>query len=205
MTVAEAHSIPGGVVPTIAIRIHCLAQLFDTLDPSPLRQRTLDYDAERYILSSASEYSPSEPLRLLIFLPESLRTQVAEVADGIHEHFRLAHAQGERRYRRRMRIAAISLGAGLLVLAISLGLRNLLSDVVGRGLAAGLAEGLLIIGWVAMWRPIEILLYEHWESHLGHAETDRLSRIPVDYSFLSDAESSSVIRSGRQPPLMGKE
>ncbi|HEX9126930.1 MAG TPA: hypothetical protein VF948_11040 [Methylomirabilota bacterium] len=27
------------------------------------------------------------------------------------------------------------------------------------------AEGLLIVGWVAMWRPLEIFLYEWWPIH----------------------------------------
>lgn len=34
-------------------------------------------------------------------------------------------------------------------------------------LVEGLEEGLLILGWVMMWRPIDILLFEYWESHLG--------------------------------------
>ncbi len=176
------------MMATIEIRVRSLGQLFDPLDPSPLREKALDPRAESYILACAEEQPPREPLRLLIYLPEALRAHAADSADAIHEHFSLAHAQGERRFRRRMRIGGASLGAGLAILALSVGLRSLLRDIEGQALAQGLAEGLLILGWVAMWRPVEILLFEHWESHLDHAMLDRLASIPVEFSFLPDVE-----------------
>ena len=185
----ESASVTPGTAVMIEIRIRTLTQLFDSLDPAPLRERALDHAAERYILSAAGEQLPSELLRLRILLPELLRSSTAEATEGIHEHFRLAHAQGERLYRRRLRIGAFALVAGLVVLAASVALRSLLRDVAERRLADGLAEGLLIIGWVAMWRPIDILLYEHWESHLDHNVLDQLARIPVDYSFVRDGAS----------------
>jgi hypothetical protein len=179
-------------VGTIEIRIHSLAELFDPLDPSPFHQRALDRGAESYILACAGDHPAREPLRLLVHHPESLHAHGVEMADGIHGHFRRAHARGERQFRRRMRIGAISLGAGLIILAASARLRNLLGDVEGRGLAVGLAEGLLILGWVAMWRPIEILLYEHWESHLDHAVLDRLASIPVEFLILPDTGGPGI-------------
>jgi hypothetical protein len=78
-------------------------------------------------------------------------------------------------------------GHSLIVLALSVALRGLLGGANGRGLGAGLAEGVLILGWVAMWRPIEILLYEHWESHLDHGVLERLADIPVDYFLFTGA------------------
>ena len=74
-----------------------------------------------------------------------------------------------------------------IVLALSVGLQGWLGDANGRGPGAGFAEGLLILGWVAMWRPFEILLYEHWESHLDHAVLDRLAGVAVEYSIRTDA------------------
>jgi hypothetical protein len=133
-------------------------------------------------------------LRLLIHCPESLRVHVVEMADGIHEHFRRTHARGERQFRRRMRIGAASLGAGLVMLAVSVGLRSLLHDVEARALAQGLSEALLILSWVAMWRPVEILLFEHWESHLDHAVLDRLAGIPVEFVILPVAVRASTDR-----------
>lgn len=172
---------------TIEIRIRSLAQLFDPLDPAPLPERALDRNAESYILGCAGKHRLTEPLRLLVHLPESLRPHAAAATDAIHQHFHRTHAQGERTFRRRMRIGGFALAAALGVLAASLGLRSLLSNVEGRPLVQGLEEGLLILGWVAMWRPVEILLFEHWESHLDHAMMERLASIPIGFVFQPDA------------------
>ena len=56
----------------------------------------------------------------------------------------------------------ISLAIGLLFLVACLGLRSALASstlLTDRTIAD---EGLLIVGWVAMWRPTEVLLYEWW-------------------------------------------
>ena len=169
----------------VALRIRSLASLFDALDLAPLHQRALNRDAERYILGSAGSDRSKEPIRLLIHLPESLRADTADVSDAIHDHFRRAHEQGERIFRRRLRIGGVSLGVALGVLAGSIWLRSLLRDIEGRALVQGIEEGLLILGWVAMWRPVEILLFEHWESHQDHAMLLRLASIPIEFVFPS--------------------
>ncbi|CAN5914378.1 hypothetical protein BH11GEM1_BH11GEM1_23060 [soil metagenome] len=172
---------------TIEIHIHTLAELFNPLDPSPLHARALASSAERYLISCAGARRANASLHLIVHCPASLRAHGTQMADGIHEHFRSMHALGQREFKRRLRRGAGALAGGVIVLALSVGLRGLLGDTNGRGLGAGFAEGLLILGWVAMWRPIEILLYEHWESHLDHAVLDRLAGVAVDYSFRTDA------------------
>ena len=42
-----------------------------------------------------------------------------------------------------------------------------------------LDQGLLIVGWVAMWRPLEIFLYDWWPILREQRLYDRLSRIEV--------------------------
>lgn len=168
---------------TIEIRIRRPAQLFDALDLAPLRERALDRKAERYILSRAGTCRPTDALRLLVHLPESLRAHAADMTDAIHEHFRLAHAQGERNFRRRLRVGGRTLAVAVGVLAGSFWLRSLLSDVPSRALVQGLEEGLLILGWVAMWRPVEILLFERWESHPDHTRLEKLASMPIEFVF----------------------
>ena len=171
---------------TIEIRIRSLTQLLDVLDPAPLHESALDRNAESYVLGCAGRHRPTEPLRLVVHLPESLRAHTDDATNAIHEHFRRTHAQGERNFRRRMRIGGFALVAASGVLAASFALRSLLSNVEGQALIEGLGEGLLILGWVAMWRPVEILLFEHWESHLDHAMLERLASVPIEFVFRPD-------------------
>ena len=45
---------------TIELRVEELAQLFETLDPLPFRERDLDKDAEEFIVSWARELQRAE-------------------------------------------------------------------------------------------------------------------------------------------------
>lgn len=74
----------------IEIRIRSLAQLFDSLDPSPFHQRGLNRDAASYIVDCAAEHAPNEPLRLLIHVPDRVRPHVADATQAIRSHFRFA-------------------------------------------------------------------------------------------------------------------
>jgi hypothetical protein len=165
----------------IEIRVGDLAQLFDPLDPSLTHRRALAGSVASYILARAEAQGAQEPLRLVVYGPESLRTHATEIVQGIQEHFRLAHAKGQKRFARRMRIGGVTLGGGLVVLVLSIALRSLLRSAYPGSMADGIGEGLLILGWVAMWRPVHILLFERWESHLDHAVLDRLARVEVRF------------------------
>jgi len=178
---------------TIDIRIQRIDQLLDSLDPSPFHEneKALRGDAENYIVDLASEYGRAEPLRLIVHAPVSIKPHAAEIVRAVHAHFERAHAQCRRRYQRRMRIGRTLLVAGTAVLGIALLLRALLGDPGGRAAIVAAGEGLLILGWVAMWRPLEILLFERLENHWQSALLRRLTRIPVDFAFDVNAPGGS--------------
>jgi len=46
------------------------------------------------------------------------------------------------------------------------------------------AEGLLIVGWVAMWGPLDIFLYGWWPIRSRYKLFDRLARIDVEMRSL---------------------
>ena len=170
---------------TIDIRIQHIGQLFDSLDPSPFREneKALSCDAENHIVDFAGEYGRADPFRFIVHAPASIEQHAAEITRAIHAHFTLAHAQCRRRYRRSMRIGRSLLIAGIAVLGIALLLRALLGDPGDRATIVAVSEGLLILGWVAMWRPLEILLFERLENHQNGALFQRLAQIPVEFEF----------------------
>lgn len=171
---------------TIDIRIRTLAQLFDSLDPSPFHERGLDREAGKYILDSASESPPHELLRILIHAPENVRMRMDEATRAIHSHYRSGHAQAERRHRRRMRSGWVALLIGSAVMLMSLVLRALLGEWITTPVGQGVGEGLLILGWVVLWRPAELLLFERFENRQERQLLDRLAQIPVDFAVLPE-------------------
>ena len=46
-------------------------------------------------------------------------------------------------------------------------------------------------GWVAMWRPMEIFLYDWWPVRAEARLSDRLTAMPVRIAYTSDASSEA--------------
>src|SRR5690606_23821292 len=70
-----------------------------------------------------------------------------------------------------------SLVIGLAFLFACLWLRRSLAAVGNYGV---LPEGLLIIGWVALWRPVEIFLYDWWPIRRQQRRFEAIARMPVE-------------------------
>ena len=166
-------------MPDIDIRIRSLAQLYDAMDPAPFHDKALDPRAEAYILSCACEHAPNEPFKLRVFGPPALHEHAAEIASAVHAHFHLALLAAERHARQRMRTGRATLMLGLAVLGACLLLRGLLPQEPLAAMDA-VREGLLILGWVAMWRPVEILLFERWESRQDRQRLKALAHMQVE-------------------------
>lgn len=170
---------------TIDIRIRRIDQLLEPLGPSPFSENgeALRRDAEDHLVDFAGEYGRTEPLQLTVHAPMSIKPHAAEITRAIHAHFTLAHTRCRRRYLRRMRIGRALLIAGIAVLGIALLLRALLGDPGDRAVIEAIREGLLILGWVALWRPLDILLFERLDEHQSSALLQRLAQIPVGFEF----------------------
>ena len=85
-----------------------------------------------------------------------------------------------RQLRRLLRRGLVSLGIGIAFL-IAVWLAGQLAGRLlgGTGLGILFRESLLIVGWVAMWRPLEIFLYDWWPIAGERRLHGRLSRITV--------------------------
>jgi len=163
----------------IDLRLQTLSQLYDSLDPSPFREKSLDRAVESWLVECAEEHGPDRSLRLVVHAASEVLKQAAAVADAVHTHFRPALESAERRHRARLRIHRFAMLLGLVVLAVTLALRRLIGDL-GGDLSEVLGEGLLILGWVALWRPAEYLLFDTWEQRQSRRVLTRLSKVPVE-------------------------
>jgi hypothetical protein len=64
-----------------------------------------------------------------------------------------------------------------------MGLREVLHNVEAARWPRLLEEGLLIVGWVAMWRPLELLLYDWWPLLRRKRTFENLSRMRVEVTY----------------------
>ena len=170
-----------GLEAKIEINLTRLSQLFNSLDPSPFHERDLDHDAEEYIVDSAEEIPRQRPLCLVIHLPADQLPNVGsnDLGEAIHNYFDYRKTNEQRRLRLLFRDGRIALITGIAFLFCCVLLREVAFSF-GNGTAYRIiGEGMLIIGWVAMWRPLEIFLYE-WVPVRRRCRTlEKLSRMRV--------------------------
>lgn len=165
----------------IEINIARLPQLFNSFDPSPFHERDLDRDAEEYIIGSAEEISWQRLLTLVIHLPADQVPEkgAPDLGDAIHNYFAYRELHERRRLRMLFHDGRIALAIGIVFLFCCVLLRQLAFSFGNTAPSDLLSEGMLIIGWVAMWRPLEIFLYDWVPIRRRCQILAKLSKIPV--------------------------
>jgi hypothetical protein len=147
---------------TIELRLANSAQLFNTLDPFPFSEGDISADAERYIVEWAQDLPKDAPLVITIHLqaPETAGPPGPDLATAVTGWFAAkARSEGQalREHFRDGRRAFLIGFAGLaLCLAISFALTKRFDSPFARIVQ----ESLVIIGWVVIWRPAEMFLYD---------------------------------------------
>jgi hypothetical protein len=149
----------------IALQVEKVGQLFDTLDPMPFREKDLDRAAEDYIVSWARELPRNVPIRILIHMPaaEASGAHAQTVEQAVGRYFSYRADTLTKDLKELFRVGRYSLCVGLVVLAACITSGRMIARAPWSGdFGALFQEGLIILGWVANWRPIEIFLYDWW-------------------------------------------
>ena len=158
----SCHQQPSNTA-SIEVHVELIDQLFNSIDPSPFHTRDMDPAADAYIVNSAKTLPKDVPLVLIIHLdrPPTNEAKLGQVSRAIQTHFAAQAATTRLQLKDLFGRGRISLLISLSVLSLSIGLgkvsNNWLSEV---SMAQILHQSVLIGGWVAMWRPMEIFLYD---------------------------------------------
>jgi len=170
---------PSSAPHRIEVKVREKAQLFNSMDPSPFHEKDLDPDAEEFIESWAMEYPRKDPVHLIVHLENCPAGTEQEIENGVHHHFAIKEKLTWLELKRLLRNGRASLIIGSTCLALCLLAGQYLQKQPGTG-ESMLRESLTIAGWVAMWRPMEIFLYEWWPLRRRAQIYRKLSRMPVD-------------------------
>jgi hypothetical protein len=171
----------------IEVHVGELKQLFDAIDPSPFRDRDLDPKAEEFIVGWAKDLPRDSTLALVVDLDHEagLPDEAAALREAIHEFFRHRAETYRQRLRELFRVGRTSLMIGLVALAGAIALGDFLGTLVKSRIGEILRESLTIGGWVSMWRPLELFLYDWWPIRNEARLSDRLAAMPVRIRYAS--------------------
>jgi hypothetical protein len=169
----------------IDVQLKSSRQLFDGRDPAPFRERDLDEDAVEYIAGAVHELLPSTRMKFVFWISEEPepRLPAQEIVHAVRSHFDHEREQLDRQLRQHLRRGQLFLLVGLSVLVVFLSLAELTVVIPAVHVRQILREGLVIIGWVAMWRPLEVLLYDWWPLVQQRRLASRMVDVPVSVRY----------------------
>jgi hypothetical protein len=172
---------PGSRSP-LEVRVGELKQLFNAMDPAPFRERDLDPNAVDFIVDWARELPAGQRLELIVQLGREPAAPEASavVREAVHEYFSGSALAKRRELRHLLRVGRKSLMIGVLFVAAAIVIGDLVSGLVGRFDYGRLVQESVVIGaWVALWRPLEIFLYDWWPLVQEARLYDRLASMSV--------------------------
>jgi hypothetical protein len=166
----------------ITIRVRTIAQLFNSFDPSPFRERDIDDNVEAFIYDWVRELPNAAPFTLVVYLPseEAAKPDAARLGEAFRHYFLDRVNSADLELRELFRVGRQALVVGVTVLAVCLTASQLLAPLIPNATLAGVVrESLIIVGWVANWRPIEIYLYDWWPIRRRRRLLTRIADAPV--------------------------
>jgi hypothetical protein len=178
----------------LELHVGQMRQLFNAMDPAPFRERDLDPNAEEYIVDWGRETHAGAPLGLVVRLSREPATPecAALLLDAVHCYFRQRAEATRRKLRQLFRVGRVSLLIGLAFLAGAIVIGEFVASLVGKASYGGIIkESFVIGGWVALWRPLEIFLYDWWPIRAEATLFDRLSEMDVRVLDASPATAAA--------------
>jgi hypothetical protein len=161
----ERSMTPAITDDVIELRVDNVDQLFHTLDPFPFRERDLDREAEEYIVGWARELADDQPIKIVVHVPnnEPQARAAQDLEEAFHRYFAYRAGILQRDLKELFRVGRRSLAIGVPILVTCLISAHLASGfLIESPIKRLVEESLLILGWVANWRPLEIFLYDWW-------------------------------------------
>lgn len=168
----------GTAVATVSIHVRHLAQLFNSLDPSPFWDRDLDREAAEFIEEEFSEKRAERAWHLHVHTNEG-DSLAADLQAAVEHYYERLAGSARRRLRDEMRLAQIALLGGLTIFLLSMTARGILGGVFHGSLPRVLDEGLIVLAWLALWRPAESLIYGWVPQYRKRRLYERLAAIQV--------------------------
>ncbi|MDV0447272.1 hypothetical protein MsAg5_11520 [Methanosarcinaceae archaeon Ag5] len=170
-------------IEVIEIELSSVEQVYNHMDPSPFYDKELDANAEQYLLSALDEIPLKKEAMLVIYVQTKKLTEKKEtiLKDSIHRHFERKAKSLDRQAHKKTKRVTYSAIFGIIFLGLCLTISyKLTTQTSPESYYQILGQGLVVIGWVALWDPTEYFLFDWWEPRKEIAECKKISKIAIE-------------------------
>lgn len=165
-------------------------QLYNERDPAPFRDRDLDPKFVIYLVSAVEEfpYRTNMKIRILTSDNDDLKSENSlTIEESIRAYFRYESKLSKSKLRKRLRTARYFAVVGLITLIACLSLAQFIASIKFSPTITEIGSvSFIIIGWVAMWHPVEALLYDWWPIREQRQYYDKIAKMDVEVAAATD-------------------
>lgn len=150
---------------TITVDVQTIDQLFSDFDPTPFHDESLNAHASEYLESEGLRLPPKAGIVIALAARDQPATpdDVERFRSVLKAHFGHQASLQNDEFHLTLTNGLKSLAIGLTILAAcTAASQGLAGAPIREGLRQGLSDGISMLGWVANWRPIELLFYDWW-------------------------------------------
>jgi hypothetical protein len=169
-------------VSVVRLELAEASELFVAPPYDPLSGRLERQPGVERLLRHLQASRPPGPQTLEIVAAETRPAEVelADIRKAVSAFCRAETDEARDSIRLTRRRGLQALWIGLPALAVCLAASGLSSTLLGGGALGNLlSNSFVIAGWVAMWRPAELLLYEWWPFRQRIRHLEQLSRMEI--------------------------
>ncbi len=178
-------------VSTIRVEVRSLDRLLNP-EASPFPGPRLDPAAGERILNMVRSSPKATSFMVEFTVPATDLGRENELHKALDILAREAMEDAEKELREIYRNGRVSLFVGFLAVAVLLGITELLGLVGGDSTTVkAITESLVIVYWVILWRPAELLLYDHFPARRRRRAARALAR--ADVHLVSAAGSGRMV------------
>jgi hypothetical protein len=165
----------------IQVRVATVEGIFNPMDPTPLEERSLNQEVADWIEEWAEDFDKDHEITVEIYVADGrFAGRELAIVNGLHNHFEYRAWQSGRELSKLMREGRVSLLIGICAIAFF----NAAGRLIGASknpVVEVIHEGLSVLGWVSMWKPMEIFLYEWWPIRRERRACRRLAECTVTF------------------------
>lgn len=168
---------------TIKISIDQYTDIFNDLDPSPMKSRDINQELLMYLTDSSDDIPLKHKLRLLIVGPTKIKDVDKEkkVKAGLHIYFSLYILS----LKKKIHLAYEKSIKYFLAFIIFIGLSYYLEPIMSLNVATQtLEEGLSIGAWVFLWEAMDQIFFSNRETVTEEKKYKRLREAKIRFQYI---------------------
>lgn len=171
----------------LSLDVQSIDKVLDTA-VSPFAGPQLHPEAASHLMLEARAFPGAERVEVLFRVPEGSGGSIENLRIAVNRYGLEENYEATKEVKEVLKDGRFALLIGTLAVTVLQGLAELLLLIGDYAMLKGLSESLVIFYWVILWRPAELLLYEHIaprrRARLGHLLAN--AEVRVDYVVPSE-------------------